>query len=264
MTEPKLTSHDLCVALRLAHPADEFVTLFEVREATGTVHASRADALVMSLHATRGFELTGFEFKCARGDWLSELKNPHKAERIARYCDRWCVFATPGVVKEAELPSGWGLWELGANGAIRRRVVPTLREPEPMPRAFLASFLRARTKLEGDDLPALAAHHRREFERQQRPREDVVEGDALLRRDRERVQAGLRKLELIRDATGIDLADFTPPQRWIERVRLAGSPRFEHALRLLEDLFGDEELRLRVARAVRRDDAGDSDDAPAP
>lgn len=250
MSECRITSHDLCVALRLAHPADEFVTLFEVREATGTAHAARADALVMSLHGTRGYELCGFEFKVARADWLAELKNPSKAERIARWCDRWCVFAAPGVVKEAELPSGWGLWELGAGGAIRRRVVPTLREAEPMPRTFLASFMRARMKLEGDDLPALAAHHRREFERQQRVREDAAEADALLRRDRDRVQAGLRKLEAIREATGIDLADFTPPQRWIERVRLAGSPRFEHALRLLGDLFGDEELRARVRRAT--------------
>lgn len=254
MSEPPVTSHDLCVALRLAHPADEFVTVFEVREATGSMHGSRADALVMSLHASRGFELTGFEFKCARGDWLAELKNPGKADRIARYCDRWCVFAAPGVVKEGELPVGWGLWELASGGAIRRRVVPAAREPEPMPRAFLASFMRGRTKLESDDLAALAAHHRREFERQQRARDEGTDGDPALRREREQLREGLRKLDAIREATGIDLADFTPTRRWIERMRLADSPRLTHALHLLRDLYADETLRQRIDAATRRED----------
>ncbi|HEY4560977.1 MAG TPA: hypothetical protein VIG54_09595, partial [Lysobacter sp.] len=254
MSDSKITAHDLCVALKLAHPADEFVTVYEVREATGSVHGSRADAVVMSLHASRGFELTGFEFKCARGDWLAELKNPAKADRIARYCDRWCVFAAPGVVKEGELPLGCGLWELRAGGVIHRRVVPATREPEPMPRAFLASFMRARAKFDADDLAAIASHHRREFERQQRVREEAADGDPQLRRERERLQQGLRKLEEIRQATGIDLGDYTPSKRWIERIRLAESPRLEHALKLLRDVYADDELRRRVEAATRRED----------
>ena len=254
MSDSRITAHDLCVALKLAHPADEFVTVYEVREATGSVHGSRADAVVMSLHASRGFELTGFEFKCARGDWLAELKNPTKADRIARYCDRWCVFAAPGVVKEGELPVGWGLWELRAGGVIHRRAVPATREPEPMPRAFLASFMRARAKFDADDLAAIASHHRREFERQQRVREEAADGDPQLRRERERLQQGLRKLEEIRQATGIDLGDYTPSKRWIERMRLAESPRLEHALKLLRDVYADDELRSRVEAATRRED----------
>ena len=254
MSEPKITAHDLCVALKLAHPADEFVTVYEVREATGSVHGSRADAVVMSLHASRGFELTGFEFKCARGDWLAELKNPTKADRIARYCDRWCVFAAPGVVKEGELPVGWGLWELRPGGVIHRRTVPSTREPEPLPRTFLASFMRARAKFDADDLAAIASHHRREFERQQRVREEAADGDPVLKREREKLRDGLRKLEEIRQATGIDLTDYTPSRRWIERMRLADSPRLEHALKLLRDVFADEELRKRVDVAMGRDE----------
>ncbi|AXK70831.1 hypothetical protein DWG18_00010 [Lysobacter sp. TY2-98] len=253
MSDAKITSHDLCVALKLAHPGDEFVTVFEVREATGSVHGSRADAVVMSLHASRGFELTGFEFKCARGDWLAELKNPSKADRIARFCDRWCVFAAPGVVKESELPTGWGLWELRAGG-IHRRVVPATREPEPMPRAFLASFMRARAKFDADELAALASHHRREFERQHRARDEASDGDPSLRRDRQRVNEGLRKLEEIRRVTGIDLGDYTPSKRWVERMRLADSPRLEHALKLLRDVYADEELKRRIDVAMRSDE----------
>lgn len=255
-TATRVTSHDLCVALKLAHPADEYVTLFEVRDALGSPFGSRADALVMSLWPTRGFELTGFEFKVSRGDWLGELRNPGKADRIARYCDRWCVFAAPGVVRKSELPPGWGLWELSATG-IRREQLPASREPEPVPRAFLASLMRARAKFDADDLMAFAAHQRRGWEKEQRLQ--AGEADPGARRDADRLRDGLRKLDDIRQATGIDLRDFTPARRWIERIRLVDDPRFEHKLRLLRDLFADEELRLRVDRALesRPDDGAE-------
>lgn len=255
-----ITSHDLCAALKLAHPDDEYVTLFEVRESPRGATGSRADAIVLSLWPTRGFEVMGFEFKVSRGDWLGELKNPGKADRIARYCDRWCLFAAPGVVKPAELPVGWGLWELAPDGAIKRKVAPAACEPEPMPRAFLASLMRARAKLEADDLASLYAQYRREWEKQQRLREaDIATApDAAIERDRERVRAGMQKLEDIRQATGIDLRDFTPSRRWIERMRLADSVRLEHKLRLLRDLFADHELRMQIERAMQPggDDAG--------
>lgn len=252
-TTPKTTSHDLCAALKREHPADEYVVLFEVRESLASVFGSRADAVVMSLWPTRGFELTGFEFKCARGDWLGELKNPEKADRIARYCDRWCVFAAPGVVKEAELPSGWGLWELTPAGTIKRRVAPAAREPEPMPRTFLASLMRARARLDADDLNALYAQQRNRWEKEQQARDADRPAtlDAATQRDLERLRGGLQKLEEIRQATGIDLREYTPSRKWIERMRLADSVRLEHKLRLLRDLFGDDELRRQIEIAMQ-------------
>lgn len=65
---------------------------------------------------------------------------------------------------------------------------------------------------------------------------------------------GPRKLGATGEATGIDrlaidLPDFTPTRRWIERLGLVDSPRLLHPLRLLRDLFEDEELRARVERA---------------
>lgn len=259
---PRASSHDLSVALKLAHPMPEYVVLFEVPEGTGTHYGSRADALVISTYPSRGFEICGFEFKTARGDWLGELKNPAKADRIARYCDRWCVFAPSGVVREGELPVGWGLWELLPGGTVRRSVQPATREPEPMPRAFVASLLRARAKLEPEDHVALVAHHRREWEKQQQAREAAP---PLPFHDAARVDAGLRKLEAIREATGIDLLDFTPTRRWIERLKLVDSPRLFHQLRLLRDLFGDDELRARVERACADGDCDPpTDGAPPP
>lgn len=256
---PRVTSHDLCVALKLAHPLPDYACLFEVRE--GGTHGSRADALVISTFASRGFEICGFEFKTARGDWLGELKNPHKADRIARYCDRWNVFAPGGVVREGELPVGWGLWELLPGGTIRRSVQAATLEPEPMPRSFMASLMRARAKLEPEDHVALIAHHRREWEMQQRARDTAP---ALALFDAQRVEAGLRKLEAIREATGIDLLDFTPTRRWIERLKLVDSPRLFHKLKLLRDLFSDDELRARVERACAEGDCNPADNAAPP
>lgn len=131
-----------------------------------------------------------------------------------------------------------------------------------MPRAFLASLMRARARLDADDLNAFYAHQRRQWEKEQQAREtarpDVP--DAATQRDLERLRAGLQKLEEIRQATGIDLRDYTPSRKWVERMRLADSVRLEHRLRLLRDLFADHELRRQVEIATRPDD-GDGADA---
>jgi hypothetical protein len=52
----------------------------------------------MGLWPSRGLKLMGFEIKAGRGDWLGELRNPRKAESIARFCDQWWVVATQDVI----------------------------------------------------------------------------------------------------------------------------------------------------------------------
>lgn len=241
---------DLRAALRSAHPDDEYVVLFEVPDRTGRAPAARADALVMTLWPSRGCEITGFEIKASRGDWLAELKAPAKADHVMRYCERWCVLAAPGVVREAELPGGWGLWELRGDGTLQRRVQPALRDCEPPSRGFLAALLRARNRLDGEELLALQARHRRQWEAARAAGPAVPQpGDA----DAAAVARGMAKLEAIRAATGIDLADHVPAPQWIERLRLASSPRLEHRLQLLRGLFADAELRAQVERAFAPD-----------
>lgn len=245
------TAHDLRAALKRIHPGDEYVTLFEVPARTGRAPEARADALVMSLWPSRGIELCGFEFKVDRGDWLAELKAPAKADIIGRHCDRWCVFASAGVVKAGEVPIGWGLWELQADGAVRRTVQAPAREAEPLPREMLAALLRARAKLDGDDLCALEAQFRREWERRAAARAPTMTGsDVDTLHDQADVQRAMRKLDEIRAATGIDLRHHLPARAWIERMRLADSPQLLHKLRLLRDLMGDPALRARIDTAL--------------
>lgn len=167
-----------------------------------------------------------------------------------RYCERWCVLAAPQVVREAELPTGWGLWELGGDGTLRRRVQPALRECEATSRGFLAALLRARNRLDGEDLLALQARHRRQWEAARAAEHPTP---SPLPADADRVQRALAKLEAIREATGIDLTDHTPAPQWIERLRLLSNPRFEHRLQLLRTVFTDAELRGHVERAFAPD-----------
>jgi hypothetical protein len=91
-----------------------------------------------------GLHLHGHEVKCSRSDWLTELRDPSKAEEFKQYMDRWwLVIADRTMVKPGELPDDWGLMALGRSGALRMvRDAPVLT-PAPMPKRMLAALLRA-------------------------------------------------------------------------------------------------------------------------
>lgn len=120
----------------------EWVVLPGVSNATGSGIQRRCDALAMNLWPSRGLEIHGFEIKVSRGDFLRELKDPEKAEKIAKYCDRWwLVVAAPDIVREGELPPTWGL--LVARGeSLRLKMDAPKLSPVEMSRSFLAAMLR--------------------------------------------------------------------------------------------------------------------------
>lgn len=91
--------------------------------------------------------LHGHEVKVSRSDWLTELRDPDKAEAFRRYCDYWwLVVSDKNIVKPGELPDGWGLIVAAGNSA--RVVVRAGRNAtvEPMTRDLQATFARAVTK----------------------------------------------------------------------------------------------------------------------
>ena len=106
------------------------------------------DALAISRIASRSNELIGIEVKSDRADWLKELATPLKAEAWIRLVDRWYVVAAKGVVKQQELPAGWGFLEESGSGL--RRVAPAgllnlWRENgghDPVPRELWVRILR--------------------------------------------------------------------------------------------------------------------------
>jgi len=105
------TEHEMIAALKVKYRPPAYALLPHVRNSTGYPSVTRtADALVMSLYPSRGLTLSGFEIKVSRSDWLRELKDPAKAEEIARHCDYWWIVAGEAdLVKLEELPPSWGL-----------------------------------------------------------------------------------------------------------------------------------------------------------
>lgn len=122
--------------------------MFEVGNSTGQSCSRHADAIVVGLYPSRGFEIEGFEFKSSRSDWLQELKNPQKAEAVAKYCHRWwLVISDTDIMKEGELPAGWGLLVpkgVGDKLSVLKRA-PVLN-PVPVDSNFLAACIKAKTR----------------------------------------------------------------------------------------------------------------------
>lgn len=126
------------------YPAPQYAFLPQVRNSTGysmrrTIRT--ADALALGLWASRGLEMHGFEIKTFRTDWLNELKNPEKAEDIARFCHRWWIVAPANLVREGELPANWGLLVTKGNGLVCKKDAPVLK-PKQIDYAMLAGILR--------------------------------------------------------------------------------------------------------------------------
>ena len=162
MSKPKkVTEGDLIAALAKRYSGDGWAFLAHVRNGTGYSRdvVRTADALAMSLWPSRGLELHGFELKVSRSDWLRELKEPEKAEEIARYCHRWgVVVPDASIVQDGELPPAWGLLGLRGGKLVMAREAQAMPATPP-DHAMLAAILRKATKgmVSKDALQALVA-----------------------------------------------------------------------------------------------------------
>lgn len=147
-TSPMTSSH-VKAALRLHYAAPEYAILEEVRNATGRMkkrkgqQARIADMVAMGLWPSSGLEILGFEIKTSRSDWLKELSDEKKAVAISKFCDRWFL-VTPNekIVKEGELPEGWGWIVITPEYKVKFKVHAPVCEAASVTREFLASLLR--------------------------------------------------------------------------------------------------------------------------
>lgn len=142
-----MSKHSFQEAFNDRYSPPAWALFYEVGDGTGSQKNRSADAIAMSLYPSRGLDLYGHEFKANRGDWLKELKNPDKAESIAKFCDYWFIVDTSGgeAVKQEEVPSNWGL--LVWNGKTLRMCKKAEKlNPKPMNRTFLAGLLRSAHK----------------------------------------------------------------------------------------------------------------------
>jgi hypothetical protein len=139
---------DALHARRFSRPAH--IMLRNVRSQTGYGKNDRyADALVLSVHPSRGLWLAGIEVKVQRSDWIKELKSLEKSAEIQRFCDYWWIATTPGIVQPSELPQTWGLLEVKGHSCHVVHEAPKLARA-PLDLAFVCSLLRNRADIEED------------------------------------------------------------------------------------------------------------------
>ena len=123
--------------------ADRYVRAEHVRSTQNLGRfCSIADFIAVDKYASHQ-AIIGHEIKVSRSDWLTELRDPTKAERIKRYCDYWyLVVSDASIINADELPEGWGLMVKAGNQLRIKHRAPKLA-PEPLTLDFVAGLAAA-------------------------------------------------------------------------------------------------------------------------
>jgi hypothetical protein len=140
----KITSHEIANLLREKYSKDKYAFMCEVRSATGFNGKIRsADAVAFDLWPSTGQEVSGFEIKVSRSDFMSELKDPSKSQEIFQYCDRWWLVAPEGIISPESVPVSWGFMEVTTAHKLKiTRKAPQLT-PQPPTVGFMMSVMRS-------------------------------------------------------------------------------------------------------------------------
>lgn len=129
--------------LERRYPDSQYALFPEVADSTGYGQSRWADAVAFNLWPSRGLEISGFEIKVSRSDWLSELKDHEKSSAVQRYCHRWWIVAgSRKLVKPEELPSTWGLLVPRGKDGLEAKVQAPLLKPKKITRKFVAAVMR--------------------------------------------------------------------------------------------------------------------------
>lgn len=118
-----------------------------VLDTWATAHAGLTETEKAGFNWAERQSVHGFEVKVSRADWLTELRDPEKAEAWAAHCHYfWLVASDKSIVRD-DLPNGWGL--LVPHGAsLKVAAAPVRRDPLPMPLSKVVSIARAVQKTE--------------------------------------------------------------------------------------------------------------------
>jgi len=153
-------------AVRAKHPPDQWITIPEFtvpvvheRDRTGhRRHERRVDVVAVHRWPSHG-RVVAYEIKVSREDFAREIEDPSK--RLA--CERLageCLFAVPqGLVEKDEVPEGWGLLEVRANGTVSITKQPKQRERPQWAWPLVLRLLRKHEEMYSAD-PERSYYHR--------------------------------------------------------------------------------------------------------
>lgn len=100
----------------------------------------------VTLRRPRYQAVHGFEIKCSRADWLRELEDPSKAQTWKRFCHFWwLVVSDKDIIKDGELPDGWGLLIPRGKGLVAKAPAPFI-DPRPLDHEATLALMLAATK----------------------------------------------------------------------------------------------------------------------
>lgn len=151
-----VNTDDINLGLRKRYRQPEWALFFNVANGTGARGNRYADAVGMSLFPSRGLEIHGFEVKISKSDWRREAQDPHKAESIAAYCDRWWVVTPPDLLANENIPPNWG-WLAYDGKVFHTKKKAEQLKAKPLDRTFLAALLRRAYEANADIAKSLLA-----------------------------------------------------------------------------------------------------------
>lgn len=238
-------------ALRALYPLPQYALLFEVASGMGKTMHGYADAISMSLFPSRGLDITGFEIKTARQDWLEELKNPDKAEHVGKFCDFWwLVTGNEQVAKREEVPDTWGLYVFTDKHlkAVKR---PKKLKAIPPDRAFIGAMLRRANEMaERERRKAVESIDKDDFVKRARAlalkeaEESFKQDLDVATREHESLKKGVAAFE---DSSGIKISGWNG-ERMGEAVKLVASLKDCRDISEIERLAIDIEFKASRLR----------------
>lgn len=246
-------------ALRLRYPSNSHALLWEVSNSTGANIRRYADAVAIGLWPSHGHEIEGIEIKNSRQDWLRERANPEKSHAVYQYCNRWWLACPKGLVAPDELPPTWGMLELVGNAMRVKHKAPVL-EPKQVSLGFMAALLRRHAGAD-DEMTERAIRQAVEKETSQ------IRLDAKNDVERRRTLAmqsadeAMKKIAAIKEATGIDLESYHPPEKWIRAIKYLtesgyrdsfSADNFKDLRRTLSQLLGEIEKFPIIEETARK------------
>lgn len=152
--KPRCTEADMLDALHarfgfVSHnggvPKRRYVCADHVRARSG-FDCRTLDFVAVDTWASGKLATHGAEVKVSRSDWLRELKDPDKSAPFLSWLTHfWLAVPDAAIVRDGELPDGWGLLVLRKTQLVAKVTAPR-RESEPIPAQTIASLLTAVSK----------------------------------------------------------------------------------------------------------------------